>query len=142
MLKTKIEINYRQLYIIDAKAGCLGRLVVKIVKLLQFFKLSFHYLNPLKNLKLVILNSSKLSLSANKLKNKEYMKYSGYFGGESYIKLKDLYEKNPNKIIFLALKNMLPKNNFFKNYLRKNVKIYSGDYFSDKIKYSQYIHCN
>ena len=126
-----------QFYIINAEGRPLGRLVVNIVEILNLFKLNYIF-----NINIIIINSSKLFFNINKLMSKKYMTYSGYFGGEKYISLKDLYYKNPNKVIYLAIKNMLPKNKIFKNYIQKNLRFYLRDKFNESFSNQQSIHCN
>jgi large subunit ribosomal protein L13 len=128
-----------QFYIIDACEKLLGRLAVNIIEILHFFKFRLNYI---KNIKIVVLNSSKLSFNSKKLNGKKYMTYSGYFGGEKYIKLRDVYLKNSSKVIYLSLKRMLPKNKFFANYLKKNVKFYLKSSFFNKNLHGEIVYCN
>lgn len=104
---TKIE---RKMHTIDARGKALGRLASLIAVLLRGkHKPSFRpnvdagdFVN--------VINLKDLKFTGNKIAQKKYFRYTGYPGGEKFEKLKDLFVKNPNLILFRAVKNMLPRN--------------------------------
>lgn len=70
-----------------------------------------------------IINASKLSIDAKKLKQKEYKRYSGYPGGLKHQRLEELIAKKGHKaVVEKAVKNMLPANKL-RDIMLKNLKV-------------------
>lgn len=74
----------------------------------------------------VAINAAKLRVTGNKLKAKQYYRYSGYPGGIKSINLDKLLKKKPEDVFRRAVSGMLPKNTLGRH-LAKKLKIYSGD---------------
>ncbi len=96
---------------IDAKNNSLGRVASAAAKVL----LGKHNANMTKNVvadvRVKIINASRVRLSGNKEKTKEYIRYSGYPGGqksESYAML--VARRGHSEAIRRAVLGMLPKN--------------------------------
>ena len=95
---------------IDAKNKSLGRLAGEIAILLRG-KNDPKYLphiDPENSVE--VSNADKLRVTGNKDTQKMYRKYSGYPGGLKSRSLKDVQEREPNKILIKAVYGMLPKN--------------------------------
>ena len=73
----------------------------------------------------VVINSKGVKLTGNKDIQKEYFKHSGYPGSEKEFTLSELRKKQPEKIIYNAVKGMLPHNRLGRKLL-KHLKVYSG----------------
>jgi len=73
----------------------------------------------------VIINAEKAKFTGNKLSDKEYFTYSGYFGSTKSKKLGDMLENHTEKLFKLAVRGMLPKTNLGKAMLKK-LKVYAG----------------
>ncbi len=73
----------------------------------------------------VVINAEKVALTGNKWDNKIYYHHSGYIGGLKQISAKKLLEKQPDQVLYMAVKRMLPKNSLGRRQLTK-LKIYSG----------------
>lgn len=58
----------------------------------------------------VVHNVDKMAITGNKAIQKEYHTYSGYKGHVKSIALRDLMKKDPSKVLWYAVKGMLPKN--------------------------------
>ena len=58
----------------------------------------------------VVINSAKVPATGNKELDKKYYRYSGFPSGLKTQTLQEKREKDPNSIIELAVKGMLPKN--------------------------------
>ena len=74
----------------------------------------------------VVVNASKVRVTGRKLTQKTYYRHSGYVGNLRSFALRDLMEKNPERVIRLAVKGMLPKNNLGRQMLTR-LKIYPGE---------------
>ena len=73
----------------------------------------------------IVINAEKVSFSGTKLENKEYVRYSGYPGGQKFTSAQELLEKHPERLIEKAIKGMLPKNTLGRA-LYRNLKVYTG----------------
>jgi large subunit ribosomal protein L13 len=127
MKKTKFfNQEERKWVLIDAKNRILGRLATRIAKILQGKHKPTYSPNFLCGDKVVVINAKYIKVTGKKREDKIYDKYSGYPGGRKEITFKRLMEKNPSKILYLAVKGMLPKNKLGKLMLR-SLKIYPED---------------
>jgi large subunit ribosomal protein L13 len=74
----------------------------------------------------IVINAEKVSFSGTKLENKEYVRYSGYPGGQKFTSAQQMLEKHPERLIEKAIKGMLPKNTLGRA-LYRNLKVYTGN---------------
>lgn len=113
-------------YIINAQRKTLGRLATQIA-LILIGKNEVIYTPQLNHKNyIIIINAQKINLTGNKHKQKVYFKHSGQPGGLKIKTFKELKHKTPNKILEIAIQNMLPKNKLGKQ-LVKNLKVYSSN---------------
>lgn len=109
--------------LIDAEGQTLGRLASVIaVKLMGKDKPQYSP-HVVCGDKIVVINSSKISVTGNKMTDKIYYHHSGYPGGIKDIALKDKLVKDPNSVLRHAVTGMLPKNKIARDML-KNLKIF------------------
>ncbi|MCM8756768.1 MAG: 50S ribosomal protein L13 [Candidatus Omnitrophica bacterium] len=113
----------RKRVVIDAKDKVLGRLATRIAKILQGKHKSTYTPNFLCGDKVVVINANRIKITGNKMKDKIY---TGYPGGLKEITLEKLINKNITKVLYLSVKNMLPRNLLRKSMLR-SLKIYPDD---------------
>jgi large subunit ribosomal protein L13 len=96
--------------IVDAKDEVLGRLASKVAFMLRGkHKPSFtEHVDCGDNE--IVINASQIKLTGNKLQDKEYIRHTGYPGGQRIETVEKLLAKKPIKVIENAVKGMLPKN--------------------------------
>jgi len=117
LIKTK-DIK-RKRYLIDAKDFTLGRLATRVATVL-IGKNQVNYTPHIDSGNfVVVVNGSQIKFSGRKFDQKEYTRFSGYPGGITRTKLKDLIEKRPDFVIEEAVRLMLPKNRLQKHRLRR-----------------------
>jgi large subunit ribosomal protein L13 len=116
----------RKWILIDAKDMVLGRLSTRIAKILQGKTKATYTPNFLCGDKVIVINAKHIKITGNKLENKNYDRYSGYPGGIKEISLKRLQEKNPSRVLYCAVRGMLPKTLLAKRMIR-GLKIYAED---------------
>jgi len=118
----KSEIK-RKWYIVDAKGQTLGRMATQIaVKLRGKDKPIFApHLDCGDHV--IVINAKHVHVSGNKIEAKEYIRHTGYPGGIRRTVYKEMQKKNPKKIIFEAIKGMIPRNKLRKEIMDK-LKIY------------------
>ena len=115
----------RKWYIIDAAGKPLGRVAVQAADLLRG-KLKTTYTPHVDGGDfVVVVNASKVVLTGKKLDQKIYRHHSGYIGGMKEISARDLLNKNPEKMMMLAVKGMLPHNSLGRQMLKK-LRVYAG----------------
>lgn len=123
---TKPKIVKKKWYIIDAKKEVLGRLVSKIIKVIQG-KNKIEYTSNIDiGDYVIIINAEKVIVTGNKRKNKIYYHHTGYVGGIKKFSFEEMINKNPIKIFKNAIKGMLPKGPLGR-VMYKKCKIYKGN---------------
>ena len=113
-------------YIVNAENAAVGRLAAFISKVLRGKnKPSF---NPhIDNGDFVVVtNVEKINVTGNKYEDKMYYRHSGYVGNLKSFTYKEMSETNPERILRLAVKGMLPNNKLGRKMLTR-LKIYTGD---------------
>jgi large subunit ribosomal protein L13 len=113
-------------HIVDASGLVLGRLAVKIANILRGRHRPTYTPHIDTGDFVVVINASKIAVTGRKEEQKEYMFYSGYFGNEKHVSLKEFRQRRPEFIIEHAVKGMLPRNKLGRAQLKK-LKIYGGE---------------
>ena len=116
----------RKWYLIDARNKTLGRLASQIAKILRGKHKPYFVPHMDCGDGVIVINSKYIKVTGKKLKQKVYRKYSGYMGGLKTITLEKLLEKNPTKVLRLAVERMIPRTSLGKRIMRK-LKIYPED---------------
>ena len=115
----------RKWYVIDAANKPLGRVATEAAKLLRGKHKPTYTPNMDAGDHVIIINCDEVVLTGKKLDQKIYRHHSGYIGGMKEITAKDMIEKNPEKVMMLAIKGMLPHNSLGRQQIKK-VRIYAG----------------
>lgn len=111
--------------LIDATNAVLGRLASQVAKILRGKdKPSFTPHVDCGN-NVIIINAEKVRLTGKKLMDKQYVRHSGYPGGQRFTSPAEYLKKNPEFIIEKAVKGMLPRTRLGAVQLR-NLKVYAG----------------
>jgi len=111
--------------LVDAEGQTLGRLASKVAKLLRGkYKPSFTpHCDCGDNV--VIINAEKIQVSGKKFDSKNYLRHTGYPGGQRVTTIKQALENHPERVIQHAVKGMLPKNRLGRELFR-NMYVYAG----------------
>ena len=112
--------------IVDASGQTLGRMCSKVAKLIRGkYKTDFTpHVDGGDNV--IVINSEKIILSGNKWDQKEYIRHTGYPGGQRSLTAKELFAKDPARLVEKSVKGMLPKNKLGA-VLFTNLKVYVGE---------------
>ncbi|PKP30887.1 MAG: 50S ribosomal protein L13 [Bacteroidetes bacterium HGW-Bacteroidetes-16] len=111
--------------LIDAENEVLGRLASNVAKLLRG-KLKPNFTPHVDcGDNVVIINAEKIRLTGNKLNAKEYIRHSGYPGGQRSKTAREILATKPQMIVEKAIKGMLPKNKLGAQ-LYGNLYVYVG----------------
>ena len=73
----------------------------------------------------IIINAEKIRLTGQKWDDKQYIRHSGYPGGQRSLTAKELMAKKPTAMVEKAIKGMLPKNKLGADLFR-NLFVYAG----------------
>ncbi|WIV13906.1 50S ribosomal protein L13 [Proteiniborus sp. MB09-C3] len=115
----------RKWYIIDAEGKTLGRLSTEIASILRGKHKPIFTPHVDTGDYVIVINAEKIVMTGKKLEQKAYRYHTGYPGGLKEVPYSTLMEKNPEKIISLAVKGMLPKNSLGRAMFKK-LKVYKG----------------
>jgi len=111
--------------LVDAEGQTVGRLASKVAKLIR----GKHKPNFTPHAdcgdNVIVINAEKVSFSGTKLVDKEYVRYTGYPGGQRSLSAQEVLQKHPERLIEKAVKGMLPKNTLGRQ-LFTNLKVYVG----------------
>jgi large subunit ribosomal protein L13 len=73
----------------------------------------------------VVINADKVKVTGNKAKGKIYYSHSGFPGGLKSMSFEKLQAREPEKIVKLAVKGMLPRTPLGRAMFKK-LKVYAG----------------
>ena len=112
--------------VIDATGEVLGRLAARIATTLQGKNKPTYTPHVLSGDHVIVLNASKTRVTGRKLTQKTYYRHSGYTGNLKTFSLKKMMESNPERVLKLAVKGMLPATKLGRQMLGR-LRVYSGD---------------
>lgn len=119
------ETANKKWLLVDAEGQTVGRLASKVAKLVRGKHKPNFTTHADCGDNVIVINAEKVSFSGTKLVNKEYVRYTGYPGGQRSLTAQEMLARNPQRVIEKAIKGMLPKNTLGRN-LFSNVKVYVG----------------
>lgn len=116
----------RKWVLVDAKNEVLGKVATRIAKLLiGKDKVTFSRDRDVGD-HVVVVNAGHIELTGNKMQDKKYYSHSSYPGALKEINAERLHGKDSSKILFLAVKGMLPKNRLGRNMI-KRLRVYGEE---------------
>jgi large subunit ribosomal protein L13 len=109
-VKPSVIEKERKWYFVDAAGMTLGRLAAEIAKKIQgkhkAHSCDFWDCGDF----VVVTNVDKTKVTGYKLFNKMYHTYSGWKGNVKSKSLEEMMQQKPDKVLWLAVRGMLPKN--------------------------------
>jgi large subunit ribosomal protein L13 len=115
----------RRWYVVDAADQTLGRLASRVAHVLEGKHKPTYQPNLDSGDHVIVLNASRIAVSADKRETKLYIRHSGFPQGYKEETLGHLLERRPEEVIRRAVKGMLPRNTLGVQQLRK-LKVYAG----------------
>jgi len=120
----KATVN-KEWVLIDAEGAVLGRLATVVASTLR----GKHKTNFTPHVdcgdNVIVINADKVSLSGTKWSDKEYVRHTGYPGGQKFTTATEMLRKNPISLVEHAVRGMLPKNRLGRA-IFKNMHVYAG----------------
>ena len=115
----------RKWWLVDARDQVLGRLASRIATILMGKSKPTYTPHIDAGDFVVVINAERLRLTGKKADSKIYYHHTFYPGGLKEVPFKRMLERHPERVLFLAVKNMLPRNKLRARRLRR-LKIYAS----------------
>ncbi|MEY4894329.1 MAG: hypothetical protein RL751_1145 [Bacteroidota bacterium] len=119
------ETADKKWYVVDAEGQTVGRLASKVAKVIRGKYKTCYTPHADCGDNVIVINAEKIAFSGTKLQNKEYVRFSGYPGGQRFTSAESMLKNHPERLIEKAIKGMLPKNTLGRK-LYTNLKVYKG----------------
>lgn len=136
----KATVN-KEWLLIDAEGQQLGRLASEVAKLIR----GKHKVNYTPHVdcgdNVIVINADKIQLSGSKWDTKEYIRHTGYPGGQRSLTAKELMARKPYAMVEKAVKGMLPKNKLGSQ-LFSNLFVYAGSEHKQEAQKPKMININ
>ena len=97
-------------YIVDASNKVLGRLASQIAKIIRGKNKPTFTPNMDTGDYVIVINADKVVLTGKRPELKQYIRHSGYPGGQKITSVKTIRKTKPEFLVEHAVKGMLPKN--------------------------------
>ena len=115
----------KEWFVIDATDQVLGRLASTVARILR----GKHKTNYTPHVDcgdhVIVVNAEKVAFTGNKMSDKQYVRHSGYPGGQRFQTPINILVKYPERLVEHAVKGMLPKNRLGRS-IYKNMKVVVG----------------
>lgn len=122
---TKQAEGQRRWHLMDANGAVLGRLASRAAVLLRGKHKRFFSPSADCGDFVIVTNAGRVKLTGNKITQKTYFTHSGYAKGAKVMPIKLQMQRDPTKVVYLAVRRMLPPTRLRKHQMRR-LKIYRG----------------
>ena len=116
----------RKWYVVDAEGETAGRLFSHIAHILRGKNKPSFTPHVDCGDYVIVLNAEKVRFTGNKLDQKEYIRYTGYPGGQRRETARNLLTRKPEAVIENGVKGMLPKTKLGRAMIKK-LFVYAGE---------------
>jgi len=115
----------KEWFVVDATNQVLGRLSSQVASILRGKHKTYFTPHVDCGDNIIVINAEKVRLTGKKWTDKEYIRHTGYPGGQRVQTPDELAVKDPPRIIEMAVKKMLPRNRLG-NAIFGNLYVYAG----------------
>jgi large subunit ribosomal protein L13 len=115
----------RDWFVLDAQDLVLGRVASQVAHILKGKHKPTYSPHLDTGDHVVVINAEKLRLTGKKTEKKKYFTHSMYPGGMAWTSYRTMSESKPDRVLYLAVKGMLPRNRLGRAMMTK-LKIYAG----------------
>lgn len=115
----------RKWYVVDAEGKTLGRLAAGVAEILRGKNKVTFTPHVDTGDYVIVINADKVVLTGKKEQTNVYFHYTGYVGGDRYMKAGDALQQKPVWVVEHAIRGMLPKNKLGDQMFRK-LHVYAG----------------
>ena len=121
--ESEVEKNW---WVVDADGQTLGRLASQIAMILRGKHKPLFTPHIDCGDFVVVINADKINLATKRAEQKVYVHHTGYPGGQRETSFRTMNQVNPERVIEIAVRRMLPKNRLGRRIITK-LKVYAGD---------------
>ncbi len=121
----KKETVDRKWYIVDAEGEVVGRLCSRIAHVLRGKNKPTYTPHVDTGDYVIVINADKIRFTGQKMFQKEYIRHTGYPGGQRVRTAREQMDKHPERVVEAAVRGMLPKNRLGRQMLNK-LFVYAG----------------
>jgi large subunit ribosomal protein L13 len=111
--------------VVDAEGQVLGRLASKVAMIIRGKNKPSYTPHVDCGDNVIVINAEKIVMTGKKMTDKEYVRHSGYPGGQTFQTAEAILKKYPERLVEKAVKGMLPKNRLGAELFR-NLKVVVG----------------
>jgi large subunit ribosomal protein L13 len=115
----------RRWLLVDAEGMTLGRLASQVATVLRGKHKPIYSAHMDTGDHVVVVNAAKVVLTGRKPDQKRYFRHSMYPGGLKWTSFREMSGAKPERIVYLAVRGMLPRHTLGRAMLRK-LKVYAG----------------
>jgi large subunit ribosomal protein L13 len=112
-------------FVVDATDRVVGRLAVQIANILRGKHRPEYTPHQDTGEYVIVINADKVRFTGNKWLSKVYQTYSHYAGGLKETVARDVLARKPERILFEAVRRMVPRNRLGRRQMSK-LKIYAS----------------
>ena len=124
-IMTNAETAVHNWYVVDAAEKTLGRLASELAKRLRGKHKPEYTPHCDTGDYMVVVNADKIRVTGNKSKGKVYYRHTGFPGGIKQMTFEQMQERQPTRVLELAVKGMLPRGPLGRAMFKK-LKVYAG----------------
>lgn len=111
--------------VVDADSQILGRLASQVARIIRGKHKASYTPHVDCGDRVIVINADKIRLTGKKWTDKQYVRHSGYPGGQRVSTPRQLKAKSASIIVENAVRGMLPKNRLGRSLFR-NLYVYDG----------------
>ena len=116
----------KEWFVIDASDQILGRLASRVALILRGKTKTDFTPHVDGGDHVIVINAEKVRQTGNKWQDKEYVRHSGYPGGQRVTNPAALLKKKPIALVENAVRGMLPRNRLGRAIFHANLHVYAG----------------
>ena len=120
------ETVEKEWFIVDANDVVLGRLASVVAMVLRGKHKPSFTPNVDCGDNVIVINAEKIKLTGKKMTEKQYIRHTGYPGGQRTQTPEDLLSKKPEAVVERAIKGMLPKSRLG-SAIFNNLHVFAGE---------------
>jgi large subunit ribosomal protein L13 len=120
------DLAKKDWFLVDAKGKILGRMAARIATVIRGKHRATYTPNFDVGDNVVVINAQRVRVTGRKLKEKEYLNFSGYPAGLKRTSLEVMLKTKPEEVVKRAVRRMLPANPLSRRMLKK-LRVFAGD---------------
>lgn len=125
-IKKNEALKNRKYFLFDATGKTLGRFASEICKILRGKHKPTYTPNVDTGDGVIIVNAEKIKVTGSKEARKVYKHFTGYIGGLREIPYREMIKKNPENVLYRAIKGMMQTNSKLGRQQLKKLRIFKG----------------